>query len=192
VAKIATWACWGVVIVTWLAGALHGVRNAHSKRQGLPASIWAIGAVVGAILVVHFAWNDATCVRVHWWWLWLPGLVLLVVSTAFTIWARLSLGRMWSASPNMLQAHHELRTNGPYAITRHPIYTGLLGMLLCTALLNGLGASLAILIVGTVFLVTRIPIEERLMKDTFPDDYTRYRERVPCLVPGLRLHRRAH
>ena len=32
-----------------------------------------------------------------------------------------------------------LRTDGPYAITRHPIYTGLLGMLLGTALLGGLG-----------------------------------------------------
>jgi len=117
--------------------------------------------------------------------------VLLVVSTAFTIWARLRLGRMWSASPNVLQAHHELRTDGPYAITRHPIYTGLAGMLLGTVLLNGLGVSLVFLIVGAVFLATRIPIEERLMGETFPDEYARYRERVPLLVPGLHLIRRA-
>jgi protein-S-isoprenylcysteine O-methyltransferase Ste14 len=47
--------------------------------------------------------------------------------------------------------------------------------------------SLAILVVGTVFLATRIPIEERLMSNTFPDEYARYRERVPRLVPGLHL-----
>jgi protein-S-isoprenylcysteine O-methyltransferase Ste14 len=93
---------------------------------------------------------------------------------------------MWSASPNVLQADHELRTDGPYAITRHPIYTGLLGMLLGTVLLNGLGASLALLIVGAVVLATRIPIEERLMGKRFPDQYPAYRERVPRLVPGLR------
>ena len=122
----------------------------------------------------------------------LPGLVLLVVSTGFTIWARLSLGRMWSASPNVLQAHHELRTDGPYAITRHPIYTGLLGMLLGTVLLNGLGVSLAFLAVGAGFLATRIPIEERLMSKTFPDEYAHYRERVPRLVPGLHRLRRSH
>jgi protein-S-isoprenylcysteine O-methyltransferase Ste14 len=192
VAEIATWVCWGVVIVTWIAGALYGARSAHPGRQGSSASLWALGAVAGAILVVQLAWNDIRRVTDHSWWLEFPGLVLLVVSTAFTIWARLSLGRMWSASPNVLQAHHELRTDGPYAITRHPIYTGLLGMLLGTALLNGLGVSLAILVVGTVFLATRIPIEERLMSNTFPDEYARYRERVPRLVPGLHLHRRSH
>jgi protein-S-isoprenylcysteine O-methyltransferase Ste14 len=192
VAEIATWICWGVVIVTWILGALYGTRNAHPRRQSYAASFWAIGAVVGAILVVQLAWNDIGRVTDHSWWLEFPGLVLLVVSTAFTIWARLSLGRMWSASPNVLQAHHELRSDGPYAITRHPIYSGLLGMLLGTALLNGLGVSLAILVVGTVFLATRIPIEERLMSNTFPDEYARYRERVPRIVPGLHLHRRPH
>jgi protein-S-isoprenylcysteine O-methyltransferase Ste14 len=92
----------------------------------------------------------------------------------------------------MLRANHELRTDGPYAVTRHPIYTGLLGMLLGTVLLNGLGVSLALLVVGVAVLVTRIPIEERLMSKTFPDEYARYRERVPRLVPGLQLLRRSH
>src|SRR5262249_30002711 len=102
------------------------------------------------------------------------------------------LGRMWSASPNVLQSGHELRTDGPYAVTRHPIYTGLAGMLLGTVLLNGLGASLGLLAVGAVVLATRIPVEERLMSRTFPEEYARYRERVPRLVPGLRLLRRPH
>jgi len=59
-------------------------------------------------------------------------------------------------------------------------------------LLNGRGASLALLVVGTVGLATRIPIEERLMSKTFPNEYARYRKRVPRLVPGLRLLRRSH
>jgi len=142
------------VVVTWIAGALDGARNAHPRHQGSSASLWAIGSVVGAIVVVQFAWNDVRRLTDHSWWLELPGLVLLVVSTVFAIWARLSLGRMWSASPNVLQEHHELRTDGPYAITRHPSHTGLLGMLLGTALLNGLGVSLAILFVTPFFLAS--------------------------------------
>jgi protein-S-isoprenylcysteine O-methyltransferase Ste14 len=126
------------------------------------------------------------------WWIELPGLVLLIASTGFTIWARIRLGRMWSASPNALQQEHKLRTDGPYAITRHPIYTGLSGMLLGTVLLNGLGASLLLLVVGAGVLATRIPIEERLMSKTFPEEYARYRERVPRLVPGVRRLRRSH
>ena len=99
---------------------------------------------------------------------------------------------MWSASPNVLQPDHELRTDGPYAVTRHPIYTGLLGMLIGTVLLNGLGLTLALLVVGAVFLAIRIPIEERLMSETFPDEYSRYRDHVPRLVPGLHVLRRSH
>jgi protein-S-isoprenylcysteine O-methyltransferase Ste14 len=64
-------------------------------------------------------------------------------------------------------------------------------MLIGTVLLNGLGVALAFLVVGTVVLVTRIPVEERLMTKTFPEEYARYRERVPRLVPGLNLLRRS-
>src|SRR5262250_3387172 len=137
-ATIATWACWGIVIVTWIAGALYWAGHSQRRRQGPRRALWAIGLVGGAILVSRLAWQEVGWPTDHSRWIELPGLVLLVVSTAFTIWARLRLGRMWSASPNVLQAHHELRTDGPYAITRHPIYTGLLGMVVGTVLLNGL------------------------------------------------------
>jgi protein-S-isoprenylcysteine O-methyltransferase Ste14 len=43
-----------------------------------------------------------------------------------------------------------------------------------------------------VVLATRIPIEERLMSKTFPDEYARYRKRVPRIVPGLQLLHRSH
>jgi protein-S-isoprenylcysteine O-methyltransferase Ste14 len=192
--EIVTWVCWGVVIVTWIVAAAYGSRGARGRRQGglgLPAFL-RIGSIAVALLVYRLAWHDLHRVTDRSWWIEIPGLVLLVASTAFTIWARVRLGRMWSASPNTLQPRHELRTDGPYAITRHPIYTGLFGMLLGTVLLNGLGVSLAFLVVGAVFLATRIPIEERLMSKTFPDEYARYRERVPRLVPRLRVPHRSH
>jgi len=191
-ARIATWICWGVVIVTWIAGGLFQARGSHRRRQGPSGALWGAVAVIGAVLVFRLAWHELRRLTDHSWWIELWGFVLLVASTAFTIWSRLRLGRMWSASPNMLQEHHELRTGGPYAITRHPIYTGLLGMLVGTVLLNGLGVSLGFLVVGAVFLATRIPVEERLMSTAFPDQYAGYRERVPLLIPRLHLHRRSH
>jgi protein-S-isoprenylcysteine O-methyltransferase Ste14 len=65
-------------------------------------------------------------------------------------------------------------------------------MVVGTVLLNGLGSSLEFLVVAAVFLASRIPVEERLMSTTFPDAYSRYRERVPLLVPRLHLRRRPH
>lgn len=191
-ATTATSACWGLVVVTWVVGALYWGRDSRRRRQGPGRALWAIGLAAVAILAARLAWRDVASLTDRSLWIELPGLVLLVVSTAFTIWARFRLGRMWSPSPNVLQADHELRTEGPYAVTRHPIYTGLAGMLLGTVLVNGLGASLVFLVVGAVFLGTRIPVEERLMVETFPDEYPRYRDRVPLLVPGLHALRRSH
>ena len=45
---------------------------------------------------------------------------------------------MWSMDAAVKEGHR-LRTEGPYGITRHPIYTGLLGMLLGSLLLAGVG-----------------------------------------------------
>jgi protein-S-isoprenylcysteine O-methyltransferase Ste14 len=192
-AELATWICWGIVIVTWIAGAAYGARKSRAQRQrSMSGTLWRLLSVVAALLVYRLARHDLHRVTDHSWWIELPGLVLLIVSTCFTIWARLELGLMWSASPDVLQANHELRTDGPYAVTRHPIYTGLLGMLLGTVLLNGLGVSLALLAVGAVVLATRIPVEERLMSKTFPGEYARYRKRVPRIVPGLQFLRRSH
>lgn len=193
VAEKATLICWGVVLLTWIVEGFYWARTPGGRREGTgSAALWQVGSVLVALLVYRLAWHDLHRVTEHSAWIELPGFLLLVASTAFTIWARIRLGRMWSASPNELQADHELRTDGPYAITRHPIYTGLLGMLLGTVLLNGLGGSLALLIVGGAFLAARIPIEEQLMSKAFPDEYARYRRRVPRLVPGLQLVRRLH
>jgi protein-S-isoprenylcysteine O-methyltransferase Ste14 len=190
-AEAFTWICWGVVAMVWIAGALVGGRNGRRQRSANSA-LWRIGAVVVAGAVFRAARHDLNKVADHSWWIEIPGLALLVASTAFTIWARVRLGRMWSASPDTLQESHELRTDGPYAVTRHPIYTGLLGMLIGSVLLNGLGVSLVFLVIGVVVVATRIPVEEQLMTRTFPEQYARYRRRTPRIVPGLQLLRRTH
>jgi protein-S-isoprenylcysteine O-methyltransferase Ste14 len=190
VAEAVTWICWGLVLVVWIVGALVGGRNGQDQGSANGA-LWRIGAVVLAGALYRVSRHGLHEVVDHSAWIEIPGLVLLVASTGFTIWARVRLGRMWSASPDTLQQSHELRTDGPYAVTRHPIYTGLLGMLLGTVLLNGLGVSLIFLVIGATVIATRIPVEERLMSKTFPEQYARYRSRTPRIVPGLQLLRRS-
>ena len=110
----------------------------------------------------------------------------MLAATALTVWARLALGAMWTAAPTVKQ-EHRLRTSGPYALTRHPIYTGLLGMMLGSLLLAGAGRWVVAFPVYLVLIQFKIQTEERLMLAEFPDDYRRYRQRVPQLVPGLHL-----
>jgi len=59
-------------------------------------------------------------------------------------------------------------------------------MLLGSALLAG-GRWIAPFPVFLVLLEVKIMMEERLMLAEFPEDYRRYRQRVPQLIPGLRL-----
>jgi len=62
-------------------------------------------------------------------------------------------------------------------------------MLAGTTLLAGGGRWIVAFPVFLVLVEIKLHIEERLMLAEFPDDYPRYRKRVPQLVPGLRLGR---
>jgi protein-S-isoprenylcysteine O-methyltransferase Ste14 len=179
------WGCWGIVGLVWLAGAVYNIYRAPAVRQrGEWMGQWIAGGaiVVFALLFVpHAIWTQVTYNAL---WLWLLGAVCLILSTAFTLWARGVLGTMWS-SVAVTKEGHELRTTGPYAVTRHPIYTGLLGMLLGTMLLSGLGPSLAYFLAGLVVVEIKIATEEKLLGATFGPRYTAYKRSVPQLIPGL-------
>jgi len=182
--------CWGALALTWLAGAIYYESRAPAERtrSWYGAAVWpGLVIVIAADFAVPRAdWHSVT---VQAAWVRILGLVILVVATALAIWARLALGAMWSAAPAVKQ-EHKLRTSGPYAVTRHPIYTGMLGMLLGSGLLAGQGRWLVAFPVFLVLVEIKLRIEERFMLAEFPDDYPRYRQQVPQLVPGLRLGRR--
>ena len=195
--------CVGVVVVVWVAGALYNVvHTLHSASPAPPERIRSQpgltagdGGLIGVAVVCaglaiagrsHF---DGLAVGALW--VWVLGLGVLVASTVFTLWARFSLGTSWSVAPKV-QGDRQLRTRGPYAVTRHPIYTGLLGMLLGATLLSGIGQWIVLFPVGLILFEVKIRMEERLMVATFPEEYPRYRRQVPQLVPGLYVLRQRH
>jgi protein-S-isoprenylcysteine O-methyltransferase Ste14 len=182
-AAVGIGACWGAFALTWLVGALYTATRGPAKRVRTP-----FGAVVPVVAIIEWVIfrtvPHADWMTVHTPWLRVLGAAILVACTAFTLWARVALGIMWSSDP-MVKENHELRTNGPYGITRHPIYTGMLGMLLGTSLLAGLGAWAPLFPLAVVFFEIKIHLEEGLMMATFREDYPHYRQHVPQLVPGL-------
>jgi protein-S-isoprenylcysteine O-methyltransferase Ste14 len=102
----------------------------------------------------------------------------------FAIWARFYIGRSWSAGI-ALKEKHELARGGPYALVRHPIYSGLL--LVCFGKMLGQG-KLGSLLAFTVLLCEwkrKSLVEERLMVRQFGDSYQRYRAEVKALIPGI-------
>ena len=187
-AAVAISACWGAFVFVWVIGALYNAFKGPKKRmRAIPRAFVAPAIVVVAIvlaIVRLVPGRDWLALRVHSPWLSALGLAILLASTAFALWARVALGTMWSMN-TMVKEGHQLRADGPYGITRHPIYSGMLGMFLGCVLLAGVGQSIVLLPVSVVLFELKIREEERIMSATFPGEYARYRQRVPQLIPGL-------
>jgi len=136
------------------------LANAEWRRRTGPLRLW------------HVSWTGA----------WICA-ALVAVGVAVAWWARLHLGRLWSARVTR-KTDHKVVDSGPYAIVRHPIYTGLLLSLLATAAAKGtiLGiAGFSVLLIG-IYLKARL--EERwLTEELGADAYENYRRRVPMLLP---------
>jgi protein-S-isoprenylcysteine O-methyltransferase Ste14 len=114
------------------------------------------------------------------------GVFIVGTGLAFATWARVELGRFWSSAPS-IKAEHDLIRTGPYALTRHPIYSGLLLAVATTTLLRGTIAALAGLGLFSVALMLKIHEEERLLVGHFGDAYRSYQAEVPAILPGFRI-----
>lgn len=158
------------------------VRQSSASRLAHGVLIW-IGAMLlfmrprpGLLWVALFPASAGT--------MW-AGVAVCAAGLAYTWWARVHLGRNWSGTVTLKQDHALIRT-GPYALTRHPIYTGLLLALIGSALtrdsLAGL-VGLAFLLAG---IVVKIRQEEALLGGHFGPAYDAYRAEVPALVPRMK------
>jgi protein-S-isoprenylcysteine O-methyltransferase Ste14 len=98
------------------------------------------------------------------------------------LWARATLGRNWSGTVTLKEGH-ELIVRGPYRLVRHPIYTGLLTMLIATVIQQGhIGGTIGFVFVF-VSLLIKLGEEEQVMLKQFPDEYAAYQQRVRRLIP---------
>lgn len=186
--------CWGAFFLIWVGGALYNVRSGpeilrrrwNSRRWLLIGIIW----IVLARLVASYADNTYaafTALTANVPELQVIGVILLIIATLFTLWSRIVLGTMWS-SVAAVKTGHQLRTDGPYRVTRHPIYTGMLGMLAGTALVYLI--ALPILVLSLFVFLNKIADEEHLLDQQFGEQYAEYKRRVPKLIPGLHIKKK--
>ena len=115
--------------------------------------------------------------------LYLAGVGLVAAGLAFSVWARVHLGRNWSGTVTLKQ-DHELVRSGPYRYVRHPIYTGLLlAFVGCAVARDEWRGILAVAIIYAAFW-RKLKIEERWMVEQFGNAYRRYSTEVPALIPN--------
>jgi protein-S-isoprenylcysteine O-methyltransferase Ste14 len=115
------------------------------------------------------------------WPFWV-GVALTAGGLLFTVWARVHIGMNWSGIVTIKEGH-ELITSGPYAIVRHPIYTGLLLAFAGSALARAEWRGILAVVIALWALWRKLRIEERWMREQFGEAYQAYSKRVAALVP---------
>ncbi len=174
---------WVILGLVWLAG-----RFSRKKTASLPLP--ALQAANSALLLIGFVF--ALGPRMPGLGMpvipqtaltgWL-GLALALSGVALAVWARFVLGRNWTGIAATVQEGHELVQTGPYAIVRHPIYTGILLALAGTVLTYATVAGAIGLAAVIAAIAVRVRIEEGLMSQEFGAAHEAYRQRTKKLIP---------
>jgi protein-S-isoprenylcysteine O-methyltransferase Ste14 len=177
---------WGLWLFSWLVAACWSspaVVRAPSRQSlayNLPIviGVWALFPALSRYLHAPRLWpigHEGALVLAF----------LTVPCFLFAWWGRIELGNLWSGTITR-KGDHRIIDKGPYAIVRHPIYTGIVGASLMTAIAVAtipaiLGAAM---IVYGLWLKART--EERFLAEELGGEaYAAYRRKVPMLIPFL-------
>lgn len=177
--------CWAMVVAFWLAAAFW-VKPTKQKPRFTGRIVYLV-LVALALLLFKGAFRKPQLGRTilpHTVTMGILADFLVLLGLIVALWARTALGRNWSGRVT-LKEDHELIQTGPYRVVRHPIYSGLLLMILGTVILAGqLGGLVAFVICFSGFWV-KLKLEERLMSKQFPGAYREYMARTKALIPFI-------
>ena len=179
-------AVWILFLVYWQIKAIH--TKTTQRLEPVASRILRV-----FLFVIVIALLSTTRIPLRWLYLqlwpdgplpfWL-GAAVTIAGLLFAVWARVHLGRNWSRSVTIKQGH-ELITTGPYAVVRHPIYTGILVGFLGTAIaLSQVRGLIAFALILLVFWI-KLRMEEQWMRSQFGETYANYAQQTAVLVPYL-------
>lgn len=181
---------WSIVAVAWFAW-LYPLLFRAPHRQDRPSVTLAAPTRVGLLLqgigiVLAFLFRmpletPPGAIRI------VLGVAVAVVSAAMSWTSVANLGRQFRITAGLYD-DHELVRSGPYRFVRHPIYSSMLGMLVCSILLlmtewEWAAAALALYIGGTEI---RVRAEDGLLASRFGPEFQKYNRAVSAYIPFVR------
>jgi len=177
---------WFALLVYWIISASMVKQNIQHENLG--RRIFHLSFITTAILLTFVNYISISWINYQI----LPqtptfkllGFCICVLGLFFAVWARTILGKNWSGRIAIKEGQ-ELINYGPYAITRHPIYTGLITGFIGMALLRGdVRGYIAAVLVCIAFPI-KIFREESTLKTAFGDRYLQYSKKVKRLIPFI-------
>lgn len=182
---LALYVCWTVWAAVWVAASWWSARRVRRAggRQNITYQLVSVAGMLALLTVTR----PTRPLFAPLWQLGGPAewaLVALTVAGFFlACWARLTLGKLWSAGVERKEGHRIVE-DGPYSIVRHPIYTGLLAAALALALVKATPLALVGLVLTSVGFTVKARLEEQFLAAELGEaGYADYRRRVPMLVP---------
>ena len=113
------------------------------------------------------------------------GVLAIVASLVLFRVTHKQLGRNWSVTLET-RKEHKLVTDGLYGYVRHPMYSSFALFALAQFLLlqNWIAGPIGLVGFGLLFFL-RVPREERVMIETFGDEYRDYMRRTARIIPWI-------
>jgi protein-S-isoprenylcysteine O-methyltransferase Ste14 len=177
------WVVWGL---SWLVATQWSARVAAKvpARRELPyRALLVIGlAMLFGLYPHHLAPPPRPWLAAGVGW---ALVVLAAAGAGLCWWARLHIGRLWSAEV-AVKTEHRVVQSGPYTLVRHPIYTGILVMSLATCVMRGHAIAWLGLAVTALAWYLKARMEEAFLRAVLePGAYDAYAARVPMLIPFI-------
>ena len=159
-------------------------RSAGGTRDRVLLVIAALGQFAIPVLYIATyqpAFADYGFYPLQAW----AGVVAIVAALVLFRITHKQLGRMWSVTLEMRE-EHKLVTDGLYAHVRHPMYSSFALFALAQLLLiqNWIAGPAGVVGFGLLFFI-RVPHEERVMIETFGEQYRDYMRRTARIIPWI-------
>ena len=103
-------------------------------------------------------------------------LILMSFGVAWTGYAQIAMGDSWRIG--IPTDAPPLRMNGPFALSRNPIFLGMLLFVAGLALWSPSAITLSLLVAATISLEVQIRCEEQFLEQRHGDAYRKYRAQV--------------
>jgi protein-S-isoprenylcysteine O-methyltransferase Ste14 len=180
-------ALWVIFVVYWAVAAISARRGLKRSafRGSMKLRLILMIVIVAAVMLTRRS-SALHALQLGVFWsvpAALSGAIITSLGAALAFTARAAIGRNWG-TPGMQRTDTELITRGPYGLVRHPIYSGLLLMMVGTAI--GLIITWwLVAAAAAVYFIYSARAEEKYMCERFPDAYPAYRARTRMLVPFL-------
>jgi len=159
------------------------------NNEGLSSFILRVvlGILLFVFIILYFinpSFMEILHVNILIWIRWI-GVSISILGVSFWIYSQYVLDKYWSPQLQV-QKEHKIITSGPYKSIRHPIYSSMflwcIGIALFTANIGWiLFAAICIL-----FLLIRVPKEEKMMIEQFGDEYKKYMQITGRFLPRFR------